>query len=262
MCTALVYSQVDSRYPVIVAANRDEMYARGTEGPQVLSHAPRIVGGRDVARGGTWLGLGAAGTFALITNQRTYGRTDPARASRGQVVLGALRAGPPPAMRAFLERLDATAYNPFNLLYGDAAGLFVAYARADQPRVAIEPVPAGMTVLPNDALDAPDWPKVARARALAGDLGGGTWSQLSRRLHAALSDHALPPLEAIATPPSGTGWSRALARQLQALCIHTPAYGTRSATIVALAPGRVAHYLHAPGPPCRTALEDVTGLLR
>ena len=51
-------------------------------------------------------------------------------------------------------------------------------------------------------------------------------------------------------------------RMLQALCVHTPIYGTRSATILMLSAGRVERYLHAAGPPCRTPFDDVTELLR
>jgi hypothetical protein len=51
-------------------------------------------------------------------------------------------------------------------------------------------------------------------------------------------------------------------QRLQALCIHTPTYGTRSATVLALEPGRVAHYLYADGAPCRTPFVEVGGLLR
>jgi hypothetical protein len=51
-----------------------------------------------------------------------------------------------------------------------------------------------------------------------------------------------------------------LVRRLKALCIHTPFYGTRSATRIALDPGRVAHYAFADGPPCRTPFVDYSHL--
>jgi hypothetical protein len=45
------------------------------------------------------------------------------------------------------------------------------------------------------------------------------------------------------------------------VCVHTERYGTHSSTLLALDPGRVARYLFASGPPCRTTFEDVTDLL-
>ena len=44
----------------------------------------------------------------------------------------------------------------------------------------------------------------------------------------------------------------------RATCIHRdPDYGTRSATLAALAPGRLVHYLVSAGPPCTHDLADV-----
>ena len=53
-----------------------------------------------------------------------------------------------------------------------------------------------------------------------------------------------------------------VARRLQALCIHLPTYGTRSATILALEPGRLLHWLGCEGPPCVGAFDDGMALLR
>ena len=52
-----------------------------------------------------------------------------------------------------------------------------------------------------------------------------------------------------------------LFRSCQALCIHTAGYGSRSSAIVALAPGRVAHYRASDEPPCHGKFRDVTALL-
>ena len=52
-----------------------------------------------------------------------------------------------------------------------------------------------------------------------------------------------------------------LAEQLQALCVHTPGYGTVSATMLAVGPAGVARYLFADGPPCRAGFVDHTALL-
>ena len=62
-------------------------------------------------------------------------------------------------------------------------------------------------------------------------------------------------------PPLGSRFDHALLRRLQALCIHTPVYGTKSSTVLALGAGRVERYLFADGPPCVTPFEDFTSLL-
>lgn len=56
--------------PLIVAANRDEFYARPSLPLAQWPEAPDIYAGRDLEAGGTWLGLGADGRFAALTNIR------------------------------------------------------------------------------------------------------------------------------------------------------------------------------------------------
>ena len=55
VCTLAIYTRVLPGLPLVVAANRDEFYARPASGPTLLASEPRIVGGRDLLAGGTWL---------------------------------------------------------------------------------------------------------------------------------------------------------------------------------------------------------------
>lgn len=255
MCTAVILNQAHPDFPVVIAANRDEAYERAARGPELLIDSPRAIGGVDEVRGGTWMGATEAGLVVGVTNQP--GDSGPSPRSRGEVVIEALRRGSRRGVNQLLDALDAAAYRPFNLLYGDATGLEVAYVR---PAAAIErePVPAGLHILPNGRLDSASMPKVTRARELAAKVAGLPWPELAAALRGVLADHQRPPLSAV---HAERGFTRELTRELHAICIHTPRYGTRSATLIALAPGRVAHYLHAPGPPCRADLTEVTGLL-
>jgi uncharacterized protein with NRDE domain len=255
MCTIVILQRVHPDYPVVVAANRDELYARHATAPLVLNGEPRVVGGRDELSGGTWMGVTEHGLFVGLTNQRSYTGADPSARSRGHVVLDALRAGTRAAVTQMLESLDAREYNPFNLVYGDAAGLHVGYARRTSAHIEVHAVPDGLQILPNDELNSAAFPKGERARALAATDGP------VQGLASVLRDHELPALDAVEAPPAGSLFTHALAHRLQALCIHTPAYGTKSSSIIALAPGRVAGYWFADGPPCTTAFDDVTALV-
>ena len=248
----------------MLAANRDEFYARETAGPRVLSDTPRVVGGQDLEKGGTWLGVTPSGLFAVITNQRSHDPPPLAPRSRGHVVLEGLRRSAevdgPNALHTFLAALDPGAQNSFNVAFGDGGSLEVAYGRHDARAVTFERVPEGIHVLPNDRLDSPEFSKVERARELIRPHVRAPWPELVPALRRALADHELPPETAVPEPPPGSRFSRSFVRTLQAICIHTPVYGTRSTTILALAPGGVAHYLYAPGPPCTTPLEDFSDL--
>ena len=261
MCTIALLRRVHPEYPLILAANRDEVLNRPALGPHLLSESPRVVGGKDLERGGTWMGVTDGGLFVGLTNQRPTGQPVVAPRARGEVVLRALQAGSVEAIERYLDTLDAREFNPFNLLYGDAERLRVAYARPDSRHLAREDVPEGVHVLPNDVLDSPELPKVQRARGQALEVATRPWPELVRGLQALLSDTTLPLLEHMPEPPPGAPFTREQLRQYQALCIHTPGYGTRSSAIVALAPGRVAHYLASDSAPCEGAFRDVTPLL-
>jgi uncharacterized protein with NRDE domain len=262
MCTILILRHIHPEWPLILAANRDELYERPTTGPERLPGSPRIVvPGRDAVHGGSWMGVSDTGLFVGLTNQPRPLSHGLAPRSRGEVVVNALRAGSVEAIERYLDTLDPAAFGPFNLLYGDAQRLRVAYARPAVGRLARDDVPAGLHLLPNDVLDAPTFPKVERARLLAAEHARRPWPELANQLQDVLADHHLPPLERVPEPPPDAPVTRELARQFQALCIHTPAYGTRSSALLALAPGRVGHLLVSEQPPCQRAFQDRRGLL-
>jgi uncharacterized protein with NRDE domain len=258
MCVIVLFFRVHPQLPLVIAANRDEYYARPSSEPVLLSESPRVVGGRDLVRGGTWMGFAEGGMFVGLTNQRTIGPPEPARRSRGEVVLNALRAGSIGGIEQLLASTDARAFNPYNLLFGDARQLRVAYAREGDPIVRVHPLEAGLYVLDNDSLGTP-MPKVTRAEELARPLFSRPWFELFPALHTMLADHAMPEPAQVPGPPA---WmDPEIARRLQSLCVHTPAYGTRSATIAAVGLDGVMHYRFAPGPPCQTSFHDATSLL-
>jgi uncharacterized protein with NRDE domain len=262
MCTIIVLNQVHPTYPVIIAANRDEYYARPSTPPTRLSDAPVAIGGVDGRKKGTWMGATAGGLFVGLTNQRTYSLPHNERASRGQVVLDCLQAETVDGVDALLGAMDPRAYNAFNLLYADARRVRTAYAwEAD--RVEFEDVPVGIHVLPNDRLDHPDWFKVGRAQSLLRGWETKPWDVLAPRLERVLADREKAPWASVSRPPVASPFTRTIVHQLTCLCIRTPVYGTRSSTIVALdQAGAVAHYRFAAEAPDKAAFEDVTELLR
>jgi uncharacterized protein with NRDE domain len=252
VCTLIAFHQVHRQYPLVVAANRDELYARRTSGPTVAGGA--LLVGRDLEKGGSWLGASARGFFVGLTNQRTPELPDVDLRSRGDVVLSALAQPSLEAAVDWLANLDARQYNAFNLLLGDAAELFVAYARPGSARIELAVLAPGIYALPNDRLGSLEFPKIDRAVELARPLADLAWPDFVGRAHAMLGDHVLPAPERIAAGPP---WMSAELRpKLQALCVHTPAYGTRSASLLALGTSGVEHFLDAAGPPCVTPLID------
>jgi uncharacterized protein with NRDE domain len=250
MCTIAILIDVVDGAALVLAANRDEVYARPARPPEVLPEvlpaSPRIVGGVDALSGGTWLAVRADGHFAAVTNQRV--RPPAGLRSRGLAVMELAAAIDPDG---YVAAIDPAAYASMNLVWRSRGGVAIAYSRHEARTLEIERLARGVHVLCNDRLGAEGFPRaawLARSIETALDAGVG-WPALAARLAALLGDHHRFELPAT----SGTS---GLPPELTATCIHTPLYGTRSSSIVALAPGRVIDYLHAEGPPCTTPFVD------
>jgi uncharacterized protein with NRDE domain len=238
--------------PLLIAANRDELYQRPADPITVLrATQPRILGGRDELAGGTWLAVNEHGVVAGLTNQPT-GARDPAKRSRGELPLAF--AAYPDAKTAVTEvcaRLDPADYNPCWMLVGDRHALFSVDLSGGH-RAGVEELPPGRYVLENAPLRQPS----AKQQRVAGLVAGLDEAGLGGAgLAAVLRDHQP------ATGPQPAGPGR-LARpaELSAACVHTERYGTRSAMIVSVGQAGEPRVSVAAGPPCVTPLLDVTGM--
>jgi len=259
MCTIIAISRHHPTLPLIVAANRDEWYAREATPPQVLHDSPRVVAGKDVSAGGTWLGAAGTGLFVGLTNQRQWGPKPRRPRSRGRLVLDALSSGSVAGVHALLDASDPRELGELNLFYGDATQLHVAYGRHDAGRFVREAVGPGVHVLANDVIGSPHFPKATRAERRVAEVAKEPWDRLRPELEEVLADGSTPPLAEVPEPPAGAV-SREFARRLQAICVRTPEYGTRSATLLAIDEGGVREHLFADGAPDETRFEDVRGL--
>jgi len=219
VCLILVAWRAHPDFSLIVAANRDEFFARRSASAEFWPGQPSILAGRDLAAGGTWLGITRGGRFAALTNFRDPARHRADAPSRGRLVADFL-AGEA-AIDAYLDGLAAADFNGFNLLLGDGDRL-VAFSNVSMERHELAP---GVYGLSNALLDTP-WPKVgagkaALAAALA-DLPDETafWRLLhDPTIHA---DAALPV----------TGVSLEWERLLSAAFVRGQDYGTRCSTVV------------------------------
>lgn len=241
MCTiAFLIGVTDA--PLVIAANRDELYARPTRPPETI--APGVLAGLDLISGGTWLAVDVRGRFAAVTNQRALDPPPPGLRSRGLAVKQLALAAD---QDAYVAALDPRAYASMNLAWGDADRVSIAYSRATGEKL-VETLGRGVHVLCNDRLGAPGFPRGERLHdAIQPHLRS---ADLRRVLQTALADHTK-----VEPPPSHL--SHDLARELTATCIHSEHYGTRSSTIVELERGRVRSYLHADGPPCVTPYREL-----
>lgn len=223
MCLILVAHRAHPAYRLVVAANRDEWFARPTAPAGFWSEAPDVFAGRDLEAHGTWLGITRSGRFAAVTNFRDPASHREGAPSRGGLVRAFLTSTVTPAAYVGALQADAARYNGFSLLVGDAASLLYFSNRAGEAR-ALAP---GIYGLANDLLDVP-WPKVRTGKArLAAQLNG---SVSAERLLELLDDTQAAPDDAL--PDTGVGLERE--RQLSPLRIRAGAYGTRASTVLLL----------------------------
>ncbi|MET0153058.1 MAG: NRDE family protein [Candidatus Binatia bacterium] len=241
MCTLAIYVRAFSAYPLVVAANRDEFFARPTSPPTILDPTIGIFGGRDDVAGGTWLGVNRGGLVAALLNRRTSDPVDPARRSRGQLCLDMLRTDSAAAARASLDRENAAAYNPFNLLVADRRDAWIATNHGTSMTITV--LGAGLHLITNLDLNDPTCPRIAASYQsflglLAEDAPLPPDCEFRQRLRQLLSAH-----DTELDPRSG-GFGNSL-------CLHSVEYGTRSSTLIFLDLSGRWTYFHANDAPCR-----------
>lgn len=236
MCTLAVALDPHCRWPVIVAANRDERLGRPAEGWALREAAagPRYAAPRDLAAGGTWIGVSARGVFAALTNRHAGpGFPDRSRRSRGELVVRALAHQDASSARADLEDADAARYNPFHLVVADARYAFMW--RYDGVEAHVEALGPGLHVVTESD----------HQRSRRGDLVRSLWplEPEPHLLQELLAQHAPSPRDAT--------------------CIHLdPEYGTRSAVVLRLAADLGAsELLAADDRPCTTPFQQRSALL-
>lgn len=224
----------------MVAANRDEFYARATAPAGFWDEAPDVLAGRDLEAGGTWLGVARGGRFAALTNFRGGTSAAAGAPSRGHLVSDYLRSQAAPD--TYLDTLAGRAgdYNGFNLLLGDHEQLHWYSNRAAEP-LALDP---GVYGISNGLLDTP-WPKLLRGKAAFAELADERHVDVESMFDL-LTDRQ--PADDADLPDTGIGLERE--RALSPLFITTPDYGTRSSTVLLIEESGDAtlhERTHAPG---------------
>jgi uncharacterized protein with NRDE domain len=240
MCLLALFFRVVEDAPIVVGANREELYERGGLPPQVLTGAVPAVAGLDPVAGGTWLGVNAHGVLVAVTNRpRSEFPLQPR--SRGLLVremLASAQSASEAAAWAGRE-LGRNLYAGCNLLCADAHGALVLHA-GDWLRV--RPLPPGLHVLTaHDVNDGSDR-----------RLGHAHW-WLSQRDYAN-GAACIAALQALCAQ-TGNGDPP--------ICLRSAKGGTVSSTIVALRSSlSQSVYLHAQGPPDVTPYTDYSTLLQ
>jgi hypothetical protein len=169
MCSVIILRRPGHPWPVIVAANRDEMNDRPWRPPgRHWPEQPRVTAGLDELGRGTWLGLNDAGLVCGVLNRiNTLGPAAGLR-SRGALPLRALAQPAADAAAATVAALDPRQYRPFNLFAIDRDQGFWLKAVAGTgggpaaARIDVEALPEGLSMITAYDLNDLDSPRIGR----------------------------------------------------------------------------------------------------
>lgn len=231
MCLVVFAWRVHPRYPLVLAANRDEFFQRPAAPAHWWTDAPDLLAGRDLEAGGTWMGFNRNGRFAALTNYRDPSRHIAGAPSRGALVREALEDAAPPARTLEAMRDKAAGYAAFNLLVGDGERLGVLESTTGTIRM----LAPGSYGLSNHLLDTP-WPKLRKARSGLAQALDALPTQAPRAteddLVATLLGLMRDPMPAPDPHLPATGVSLEWERWLSPAFIRAPGYGTRCTSVI------------------------------
>jgi hypothetical protein len=242
MCSLVFGLDVLGAGSVILATNRDEDPARGSQGPQVLRGSPLVVGGRDVVAGGTWLAIRAAhggreAGVAMLLNRFDPEPGQAGRRSRGLLTLDVAASDDPRA--AAMAEAATKRYAPCSLVWlSPSESWLLAIRHWEAP--TLDPIVPGWHALAHFELDDPVDPRTSWLASRLAGFAPKSREKAEAGLHALVAFHG--------------------SDEAPAVCLHEGRAPTVSSARLWIAPGEV-RYQHAAGRPCTTEFQDWTTLL-
>jgi hypothetical protein len=169
MCSVIILRRPGHDWPVVVAANRDEMADRDWRPPaRHWPEQPTVVAGLDRIGRGTWLGINDAGVVCGILNRLNTLGPAAGLSSRGGLPLLCLAEPTAARAAAALGAIDPASFRPFNLFVVDRLGGFWARAAVGDGaaraagRIEVAPLPDGLSMLTAYDLNDPHSPRIRR----------------------------------------------------------------------------------------------------
>lgn len=224
MCTIFVAYKYHSKYPLLIASNRDEFYVRPTSPAGFWQECPKVLAGRDLQDMGTWLGITKEGRLAALTNYRDPSKEKAGQVSRGEIVANFLLKDYELYEYARLMQSMKNEYNGFNVIFGDINQL-LCYSNVNDSLVKLD---LGISSVSNAFLNTP-WPKVVRGKELMKLLLDRP-NFAPEDLFELLSDKKSFSDDLLPDTGVGLEWERVLS----SIFVDSFEYGTRSSTVISI----------------------------
>jgi len=241
MCILAILYRTARNTPILLAANREELFTRLTQHPKIQSGSPRVICGIDRQAGGTWLGVSQHGLLATVSNRpKAVVPAEPR--SRGLLCRELLQFRNAKEAAAHAAKELATGrYAGANYLCADARYAAVVHGGN---RVEIVELAPGLHLLSGGDVDAPNDERHEYIRRML----------TLHKLDSAVTFLAVAS-RAFSRKPDATG--------RRGVVMTGGDFGTVSSTLLSLA-RKIQHSIlqYAPGPPCDCPYEDLSALLR
>jgi uncharacterized protein with NRDE domain len=226
MCLIVLAHRASTRFPFVLAANRDEDYERPSRSAHFWEDAADVLGGRDARYAGSWLAITRRGRVAAVTNVR--GRENADAPSRGSLVAAFVRSSTPSETFAATVAAHGNEYAGFHLIAGQIGRTFVHVSNAGD---GASVWPEGVRGISNSAPGA-TWPKVDRATRHVAAL-------IAEQNEPARLAHAL--LDFLGTAGEAARDRGATLREEleDEIFVMSDRYGTRSSTVIIASGGEI-----------------------
>lgn len=164
MCSIVILRRSGTAWPLVLAANRDEMRARTWDPPgRHWFDRPEILAGRDHLSNGSWLGINDHGVVAAVLNRAGSLGPEPGKRSRGELVLEALDHSDAIVAVEQLSHIDPKAYRSFNLVVADNRdGYWLRSLGPSTAKVDVTSLPLGYSMLTESDLNDRSSPRINR----------------------------------------------------------------------------------------------------
>ena len=156
MCTLFIHRSKNSDWPILIANNRDEYLARKFK-PPGYHWNNSIFAGKDISKGGSWLGLNENGLCAAILNRASNKLKDKNLNSRGKIIIDILKKSDAKSALKYIESYFNKDTRFFNLFISDYKNAF--WVKYDQNKFESFEVPFGFSIIDNYDLNDNKSPK-------------------------------------------------------------------------------------------------------
>ena len=166
MCTVVLLRRPNHEWPLILAANRDELRTRPWLPPaRHWAERKHVVAGVDELAGGTWLALNDDGVCAAILNRsHTLGPAKDKR-SRGELPLEAVDHAEAYEAAKALSTIDPFSYRSFNLVIADAVNAYWLRSTGEKDScIEVTKIPPGISMITAQDLNDPISPRIKKNR--------------------------------------------------------------------------------------------------